>query len=203
MKYDELTAGITYLMLAHSVSTPDARKASQFLFGYNSSFCYGFYRNGYEPINCKFAGRSEHYPLSDSTNLKQEMGLAIIREPKSRVISAYLDGIHVEGFHNRLEHTALKRRILNITTASHNMSSMETKLLQCQMYANYKFLLGFQVKMLVGGKVVDFTSKGNIPALERTVDQAIDKLKQFFFVGVFDEYIRSMKLFHALANVGK
>ena len=70
------------------------------------------------------------------------------------------------------------------------------------MYADHPELIGIQVKQLLGGKMIDFSDKDD-PKLEGYVDLAIDRLKQFFFVGVFDEYVRSIKLFHALANVGK
>ena len=201
VKYEQLTAGITISMLAHSVSTPQARKASQFLFGYNSSFCYNFYSNGYAPLDCKFSGRTDHVPLSATVDLKKEMGLAIIREPKSRVVSAFLDAVHGEGFHNKSEYWLMREK-MKLIEADKNLTTAQKNLLNCQMYASHPFLLGIQVKQLTGGQIIDFSNKDD-SKLEGYVDQAIDRLRQFFFVGVFDEYIRSMKLFHELANVGK
>lgn len=47
----------------------------------HTHYCYNFNRND---LNCTFAGRSEHILLHVKVNLKDVMGLVIIREPKSR-----------------------------------------------------------------------------------------------------------------------
>ena len=198
-KYEKLTAGVTTEILEKAllpIPPPDAEDM-----GFNSSFCYEFYRAGHPPLDCKFAGPVDHSEL-EHVSLKQEMAMAIIREPKSRVISAYLDNLHREGFPFHHEYLALKAK-LDTIDRTENLSVVEGNIKKAQLYANHPYLKGLQVKLLISNPHQDFTKTNDIPMLETLVDQAIAKLRQFFFVGVFDEYVRSIKLFHELANVGK
>ena len=113
-----------------------------------------------------------------------------------------MDAVHSEGFHNRTAYWQIRDQIKALD-ANKSLRPERKMLLQCQLYANHPYLLGLQVKQLIGGKIVDFSKTDNIPKLDALVDKAIARLGQFFFVGVFDEYVRSMKLFHHLAKVGK
>ena len=199
-KYEELTAGVTTEKLTKSVIT--YRNADAETMGYNSSFCYHFYRAGHPTLECEFAGPVDHRPLLSRTDLRQEMGMAIIREPKSRAISAFMDGIHKEGFPHRPDYWALRAQF-DLMDKNKSVPALENTILKAQMYANHPLLKGLQIKLLIGDPIVDFTKTNDIPKLEEMLKLAIERLRQFFFVGIFDEYVRSMKLFHALANVGK
>ena len=70
------------------------------------------------------------------------------------------------------------------------------------MYVYHRDFYGHQVKMLLGLPHLDL-SVYNATLLHEVVDKAVDRLRRFFFVGVFEEYARSLHLFHTLANVGK
>jgi hypothetical protein len=198
--YEKLTAGITLAMLNESVSHR-GRKSEAPQFGYNSSYCFRFYRSGHPELNCQFAGRPEHNPLHHSLNLDHHFGMAIVREPKSRVVSAFLDAVHLEGFANRTHYHKLREKIQQIS-ANKTIPRLERLLIEAQMYADYPGLYGHQVKMLTGEEFWDL-SKRDDPRLDKVLARAINRLSKFFFVGIFDEYARSLRLFHALANKGE
>ena len=200
-QYEELTAGVTKEELAKSLVVYKPKGSTAENMGFNSSYCYHFYREGHPNLDCKFAGPTDHDPLYSFINMKQEMGMTIVREPKSRVISAYLDNVHKEGFH-RFDYWNLRVK-LDAIDKNTSISAEEKDIEKCLVYTSHPLLKGLQIKLLTGGGVVDFTKTDDVPMLEKLLSQAIDRLRQFFFVGVFDEYIRSMKLFHELANVGK
>lgn len=186
-------------MLAYSVGSHYNRSHAGFRF--DSQYCYKFIRDGYEPIKCTFAGRPEHVPLRPSVDLTTVMGLLIVREPKSRIISAFLDGYHLEGFVNRTLGYEMRQEFNQIDRG--NQSTREQKLLKkAQMYAYHHALYGHQVKMLLGLPIIDL-SKPTPAHVEEVVALAVQRMKQYFFVGIFDEYARSLRVFHELANVGE
>ena len=127
--------------------------------------------------------------------------MVVIREPKGRVISALLDGVHIEGIRDITHALELRKTILEVDRNS--SLTKELKLIRkAEMYVYHRDLYGHQVKMLLGLPHLDL-SVYNETLLHEVVDKAVDRLRRFFFVGVFEEYARSLHLFHALANVGK
>lgn len=197
--FQTLTGGITTEMLSYAFGSPQNRSRAGFR--YDSQYCYKFLRDGYAPINCTFAGRPEHLPLHPKTDLTQRMSFLIVREPKSRIISAFLDGVHLEGFTNRSAGYEM-RFMFNDMNKDKQLSREEKLLRQARMYAHHHALYGHQVKMLLGLPVVDL-SKPHPRHIKATVALAVERMRQFFFVGIFDEYARSLRLFHELANVGE
>lgn len=197
-EWKNLTAGVTYANLQVAMATPRSRAQSEYSFV--SHYCYKFNRKGYEPMNCQIAGRPEHIPLHPQINLLEKMGIIIVREPKSRLISSFLDGVHLEGFTDRVAAYAL-RGLFHQMDQNKTMSHQERLLIKAQMYADQKPLYGHQVKMLLGGFNMDLSVR-NETIMVQLVDRAVQRLREFFFVGVFEEYKRSLYLLHALSNKG-
>lgn len=197
--WENLTAGVTYKDLKIAMATPRSRAQSDYSF--ESHYCYKFKRKGYEPINCQIAGRPEHFPLHPKINLQDKMGIIFIREPKARLISSFLDGVHLEGFTNRTAAYEL-RGLFHLMDLNKTMHHHERLLIQAQMYANQNVLYGHQVKMLLGTFNMDLSVR-NETIMVQLVDRAVQRLREFFFVGIFEDYARSLRLLHALANKGK
>lgn len=55
--------------------------------------------------------------------------------------------------------------------------------------------------MLIGDFTLDLPRKTD-ELYPHIVDVAVDRLRKFFFVGIFEQYARSLYLFHAMANAG-
>ena len=198
-EFEHLTEGIYTQSLTYAYGSLRNRTLSQFR--YDPQYCFKFIRDGYPKLECKFAGRPEHIPLYPQDDLEQLMGMVVIREPKGRIISAFLDGVHLEGMENRTRGYELRRIMTEIDRDT--SLTKEVKLMKkAEMYVYHRDLYGHQVKMLLGLPHLDL-SVYNETLLHEVVDKAVDRLRRFFFVGVFEEYVRSLHLFHALANVGK
>lgn len=198
-QFEPLTDGIQTETLTYAFGSPRNKTLAQF--HYVSHYCYKFERNGFPPINCSFTGRPEHIALHSSVNLGAEMGMVIIREPKARVISALLDGVHVEGFENRTRVYEL-RNMFTAMDKNKETPHLQKLIKKAELYSRHPGLYGHQVKMLLGDLKLDLSVKTD-ELYPSVVDKAVERLRQFYFVGIFEEYARSLKLFHALANVGK
>lgn len=198
-EFQNLTSGVTMKMLQKDMATPQSRSKSPFSF--ESHYCFQFRRKGYDPIVCNFAGRPEHLPLSPVLNLHEKMGIMIVREPKSRLISAFLDGVHIESFPNRTDGHEM-RRVFHEMDMNKSMNHNERLLLQAQQYADHYSQVGHQVKMLVNGLTLNLSVK-NETIMHELVKRAVLRMREFYFVGIFDQYARSLRLFHELANKGK
>ena len=198
-EFEHLTEGVHTQMLTYAYGSPRNRTLAPFR--YDTQYCFKFIRDGYPKLECKFAGRPEHIPLYPQDDLQKLMGMVVIREPKGRVISALLDGVHIEGIRDIAHAIELRKTILEVDRNS--SLTKELKLIRkAEMYVYHRDLYGHQVKMLLGLPHLDL-SVYNETLLHEVVDKAVDRLRRFFFVGVFEEYVRSLHLFHALANVGK
>jgi len=197
-EFQNLTSGVTTKMLEIDMATPRSRANSPFSF--ESHYCFKFHRKGYDPIVCNFAGRPEHLPLSAGLDLHQKMGIMIVREPKSRLISAFLDGVHIENFPNRTDGHEM-RKLFHEMDLNKSMNHNERLLLQAQQYADHYSQVGHQVKMLVNGLTLNLSVK-NETVMHALVDRAVARMREFYFVGIFEQYSRSLRLFHELANKG-
>ena len=131
VEFENLTAGITTAELSSHGKKP---------FHYQSSYCYRFIREGYPDLECHMTGRPEHIPLIKNGIVWSEQVLAIIREPKSRVISALLDAKHHEGMipsvWNQLEKQMKEAVDKNETRAYLNL------LKAANVYANHPDISG-------------------------------------------------------------
>jgi hypothetical protein len=196
--FELLTEGIHSQTLTYAFGSSRNRTLAPF--HYDAQYCFKFVRDGYPPLQCTFAGRPEHIPLYRSTDLSAEMGMVMIREPKARVISALLDGVHLEGFVNRTRGYELRNIFTAMdkdTTTPHTHQLMQ----KADLYCFHPMLYGHQTKMLLGEMDLDLSIQK--PDLyPSVVERAVEVLRRFYFVGIFEEYKRSLKLFHALADAG-
>lgn len=176
------------------------RNRSMSPYSFEAEYCFKFKRKGYEPITCHFSGRPEHIPLHPKLNLHEKMGIMVVREPKSRLISAFLDGVHTEGFTNRTEAYEM-RVLLHKMDQNKSVPYYERLLTRGQIYADHRSQVGHQVKMLTGGLALDLSVK-NDEVMKDLIDRAVKRMREFYFVGLFDQYARSLRLFHELANKG-
>lgn len=133
---------------------------------------------------CKFSASRGHDPLQ----LKEtsSRGVMIIREPKSRIVSSFLDGRHVEGLSER-------EKPYVIATANGTEGDLDR---QIWTYATHWAMLGCQTKMLIG---MQCYAPYNLT--QEHVTAAVNKLHSLFFVGIFDRYADSVAQFHRLVNV--
>lgn len=153
-------------------------------------------------------------------NKRTLMTVGTFREPKSRIISSFLDGHHHEG---------MDERDYKVMWNRHRLSKEKNTTLEmlrfAQEYANHPNMIGCQVKMLNGwacysptlfkihdwmlpavaspgnytlfiNKAVDYTQEFN----QTAVDIAIRRLQQFRFVGIFDDFNKSVHLAHKMLS---
>jgi hypothetical protein len=202
LEYDALTKGVTLRKLDHWFDVKGAKVGSPFVYNISDDkiACYEFHRVNHESLHCNFAGPTKHAPISMDENLDVSMGLGIIREPKSRIISAFLNGVHCQGFKYRKDCLKMQESFTKLAKDK-DVSRLHNLLKMAQKYVDYPNIGGQGVKMLLGDFQIRLDMH-NETAIHSVVAQAIKRLRQFFFVGVFDEYVRSLKLFHALADKG-
>jgi hypothetical protein len=208
-QFEKLTEGITINMLEEAFD-PEAPKTDDPPYVFNltkrGGTCFHFHRRGYQSLDCPFEGMQNHDVLHKDVDLHDTMALTFIREPKSRVISAFLHGVHCQGIESKIcdEIRKINRASKSMSTSrkSNGMTRQEKLLKAANMYVSYPGMLGQQVKWLIGDSRLALYP-GDPKHVEEMVAKALARLKQFFFVGLFEQYSRSFHLFHALANVGK
>lgn len=203
--YENITNGITEEMLEYH----KIHKRYKF---YKSIFDYKAYdrfvtfeKEGYPKLkdHCLISGINAHDPLNHEENLSLTNVLTILREPKARLISSFLYRVHDAGFveYNRTEYYELIKQ-MNINNANNSLLEKEKQLINAQLYANHPCVYGYQIKMILGlPRYIDFSIHNDTYYLP-FVKQAANRLKDFFFVGIFEEYKKSMIVFHALSNKG-
>lgn len=190
-KFENLTNGITVEDLEFAETHKHARNKP---FHYFSHYCYRFIRTGYEELdshNCPFTGVHQHVPLNRRINKQQAM--VMMREPKSRIISAFIDGMHHEGTNPSVWNKAkAKMKEISATKYDSNTKLMKT----AAVYTNLTEMHSCQTKMMLGKGCAS-----SIPLKRQAAEAAQERLRDFFFVGLTEEFERSLLLFHELANV--
>jgi hypothetical protein len=198
--FEKLTEGISMSMLQHVFPDPHHTPPDT-PFSYESQYCYRFHRKGYKDLQCTFAGQVEHAPLLESIDMKEHMGMIFVREPKSRVISAFLDGYNFEGYFNRTMGHSMRDEFQKMDMQP-NVTRKENMLRKFEIFANKPTFKGYQTKLLLNKIEIDL-SVYNETLVDSLVMEAKKKLRQFFFVGDFAQYARSVQVFHSLAHPGK
>jgi hypothetical protein len=146
---------------------------------------------------------------SKSTDPSPMQFLIMLRQPKSRIFSAFSDGYHHEGM-SIDEFENLKFKMFNHSTSTSfsdivalNSSSKYLKefLFAAKVYFEEPAIRGCQTKMILGYECADTTFTLSYPEVNQTaIDEAKKKLSQFFFIGVLEEYSKSISLFHRVSN---
>jgi len=146
--------------------------------------------------------RTRHDELPSGKNLHVTNVVTMLREPKARMISAFLYGVHIAGFeHNMSDFEHMRKEMEVLKSNSNDSLSMNASLLQrAQIYANRSYIYGYQLRMIIGSLNFDL-SKVNDYLHMPLVHKAISRLRDFFFVGIFEEYNKSIQVLHALSKV--
>lgn len=139
--------------------------------------------------------KENHSPLPLTINLESISVIAMFREPKSRILSSFLDSRHHEGM-SEVDYKALQKEM---EEAPGRAGDTERLLNQLSLYASHPHMMGCQVKMVMG---YECSAPLNLSfSLNRSfVDHAVDRMKQFFFVGLTDYYNVSVDLFLIVAS---
>jgi hypothetical protein len=127
------------------------------------------------------------------------IGVAMIRNPKLRLISAFLDSMHREGLpkeENEKLLDAISKHPVNRTNTGEN-----NLFLTAADYMNHKNMIGCYTKMLNGYDCYSSFLTRDSPFNKTALSVAINRLRNFYFVGIFEEYEESIRLFHTMAKV--
>jgi len=185
------------LELFQNSQTQDAKNLNfTFDVAYGCAY-FKHYRDGYTGCLKQPRSKGSHSPLPVSINLEEVSVIAMFREPKARILSSFLDSRHHEGMSNA-EFKALQKKIDEASPEEDN-STLEKLLLRLSVYAPHPHMMGCQVKMIMGYECsaplnLSFSSNRSF------VDQAVDRMNRFFFVGLTDYYNISVDLFHRISN---
>jgi len=153
-------------------------------------------------------------PSFQSKNLKY--GIIIVRDPLSRLVSSFLDGMHTEGMPLAVVRS-LKARQENMSSST-DPEDPATVRRRFEDYSQHPHFIGCQVKMLNGfecasaaplvvalqdparARLAPQQRFGLAPFNSTLLQTAIERLRAFFFVGVFEQYPRSLALLHRAAG---
>ncbi len=227
IEFNSLVMNITTEQLVANEFLPAQQKDVSFKFEHGSITL----KRSNHTFTCKTRINIDHNPLKFDPNTKPNhrlpplMVVGVIREPKSRIISSFLDGMHHEGMTNDHDFKVLRKKW---EVTSSDPAREEQRLVGfAQDYANHPNMVGCQVKMLNGyecyspslfpfadssavnlSEPVDRQSL-RIPVFNRTaplnqtaIDIALSRLRQFRFVGLFDQFNASVHLLHRVMSSG-
>jgi hypothetical protein len=150
---------------------------------------------------------SKHKPLELR---EQSITIGILRAPKDRLFSSFLDGWHHEG----MDHNAwmtLKFRLKHLLFTEFRPAlfagneSVATDMLyqMVQEYMLHDHMIGCYTKMLNGYPCMSMFLTKSAPFNQTALDVALLRLRNFYFVGIFEDYNRSISTLHLLANNGR
>jgi hypothetical protein len=158
---------------------------------------------------------------------KHTIAVGMFRDPRSRLISSFLDGAHHEGMNEHV-FRAMRRSWDRRTSELHNRIEeklIQDKIYQLNEYANHPHMIGCYTKMLNGfmcssPTLFDQQLRMNVTQCLRTanctipqynhslplnhtaVNVALRRLRQFRFVGIFERFNVSVHLLHRTMATG-
>ena len=132
-------------------------------------------------------------------NQSNIIAITIMRQPGKRLISSFFDGGgHWNGFGTEEQIKLLQQWATYPQEEPEQIK--QTTIRKALEYIYHPHMIGCVTKMLLGYQCYsDYLSKQssfNVTALH----VAKQRLRQFFFVGIFEHYEESIRLFHLLAN---
>ena len=165
-----------------------------------------FKQNGFACVGLGCNGEHFPYPTEDKDNKRifnnqtTIIAVTMMRQPALRLISSFFDGGgHWEGFNDKLHTNMLKK--WETYPQEEPDQIKQTTIRKALEYIYHPHMIGCVTKMLLGYPCYsDYLSKQssfNVTALH----VAKQRLRQFFFVGIFEHYEESIRLFHRIANV--
>lgn len=143
----------------------------------------------------------DHEPIyheyGNSYNSLTHKMITILREPKSRLISSILDQFHREGM-STIDYQNIT---LHLKTFENNGEDYKNLMLRKLQYlTKLPNFYGCQVKMLNGVPCISNKLVSN-GFNQTALDFAINRIKQYMFVGIFERYEDTIKMMHFFANV--
>lgn len=139
------------------------------------------------PVGTAYGNRW-HNPVNNYGLLHRHVG--IFREPKHRILSSFLDSIHFEGLPRKLSNK-LKNSFQAATTPQECVINFNIYL---SLPCNY----GCYTKMLNG-----LGCHADVELTEAMLKHALFVVNQFFFVGVFEKYEESIRLFLEMSDISR
>ena len=135
--------------------------------------------------------------------------IGMFRRPKDRLLSSFLDQWHHEGMpHNSwlvLKNSLTNLLFRNFTQAVESgdrETQAQVRLAMAKEYILHDDMLGCYTKMLNGHRCVSDFLKRSEPFNFEALKFALERLRKFYFVGIFEEYNKSISALHILANNG-
>ena len=165
---------------------------------------FNFKQNGFACAGLASNGQHAPYPVAEKdvkrifNNQSNIIAVTILRQPASRLISSFFDGGgHWEGFGD-VDHAKLLK---HWATYPHDEQQInQTTIRKALDYIYHPRMIGCVTKMLLGYHCYsDYLSKQS-SFNETALHTAKQRLKQFLFVGIFEHYEESIRLFHIIAN---
>ena len=136
--------------------------------------------------------------------------ISIFRRPKDRLVSSFLDHWHHEGMPRDtwlvLKNSLNKLLFGNYTRAlesGNRKTQAEIRVAMAKEYMLHDYMLGCYTKMLNGYDCVSGFLRRNDPFNNEALNIALERIQKFYFVGIFEEYNKSISTLHILANNGR
>jgi hypothetical protein len=125
------------------------------------------------------------------------IAVTMIRRPFDRILSAFMDSLHSEGF-SEDERIELQKRMQNFS----DQTSLPDQLEKAKIYLGHPNAVGCYTKMLNGHECYSSFITRDTAFNETALNVAKSLLNQFYFVGILEQYEKSIHLFHKMANAG-
>ena len=126
-----------------------------------------------------------HFPYVESRDRGHAVGL--FRKPQQRVMSAYASGLHHYGMKDS-DSTRMRNAVLEAARNGDSLGSLRT-------YVNWRGIPSCQTKMVLGYKCASDEITLDSEDLRRAMDIVEN---DFLFVGITEDFDRSVCLFHAM-----
>lgn len=194
-EYESIVEGLTYDSILENQILQPNEKHFQIDLRYGCAFVAHRVR-GSSLTKCRSLRGNYHRPIPKTFDTQHFAAITFLREPKSRLISAFLDASHHEGMDSK-DFLILKEKMYP-TAESEDTDSVERLVHAARLYAQEPAFLGCQTKMVLGYQCGD--TKFILPRVinQTIISEAVDRLRQFYFVGIFEQYSLSVHLFYRM-----
>lgn len=203
-RFSQLTANITVDQVMNYFDV--SHKERSFHFATRRSCSYITVNEAGSSLSQCRVTHNQHRPIPLNFKIASHPVMVILREPTARLVSAFVDGFHHEGM-NHHDFLKLKAKMLNgngdnfLSRLSSN-ASLRYAEHAIKLYSEEPVMIGCQTKMILGYDCADSDYILPLPLNQTILQQAINKLNSFSFIGLFEEYSKSIELFHITAGKG-
>jgi hypothetical protein len=152
--------------------------------------------------NMRLLSRDQHAPLprTKSFVLRGSLGgmavITMLRDPRHRLISAYLDGAHHEGMSD--EGYSNLFHVMGPQLPDFSMANSKQHLKRAQVYADHGNMVGCYTKMLNGYECHSRYITRHAPFNNEALEKAVKVLNKFYFVGLMEHYNTSITILHKM-----